>query len=62
MLEVVEAAEGPLVNARCTLRGGPCRWEGRCAVHDTWMKAGEALRRSLAGTNLARVANADLAG
>ena len=62
MLEVVEAAEGSLANARCTLRGGPCRWEARCAVHDTWMKAGEALRRSLAGTTLARVANADLAG
>ena len=60
MLEVVEAAEGPLVNSRCTLRGGPCRWEGRCAVHDTWVSAGEALRRSLAGTSLAEVARADL--
>jgi len=32
MLEVVEAAEGSLVNGRCTMRGGPCRWEDRCAV------------------------------
>jgi Rrf2 family protein len=61
MLEVVEAAEGALVNGRCTMRGGPCRWEDRCAVHDTWVKAAEALRRSLARTTLAAVARADLA-
>lgn len=56
MLDVVEAAEGSLVNGRCTLRGGPCGWDGRCAVHDTWTAAAEALRRSLARTSLARVA------
>jgi Rrf2 family protein len=61
MLEVVEAAEGSLVNGRCTMRGGPCRWEDRCAVHDTWVKAAEALRRSLAHTSLAEVARADVA-
>ena len=61
MLEVVEAAEGSLVNERCTMRGGPCRWEDRCAVHDTWVQAAEALRRSLARTSLATVARADLA-
>ena len=60
MLEVVEAAEGSLANERCTMRGGPCRWEDRCAVHDTWMKAAEALRRSLARTSLAQVAETDL--
>ena len=63
MLEVVEAAEGSLVNER--------RWPGRGqprvsrrssgAVHDTWTRAAEALRRSLARTSLAQVANADLA-
>ena len=61
MLEVVEAAEGSFVNTRCTMRGGPCRWEDRCAVHDTWVKAAEALRRSLARTTLAQVARADMA-
>ena len=61
MLEVVEAAEGSLVNERCTMRGGPCRWEDRCGVHDTWVQAAEALRRSLARTSLATVARADLA-
>jgi Rrf2 family protein len=61
MLEIVEAAEGSLVNERCTMRGGPCHWEDRCAVHDTWMKAAEALRRSLARTTLAHVASVDRA-
>ena len=61
MLEVVEAAEGSLVNVRCSIRGGPCRREDRCAVHDTLMKAAEALRRSLARTSLAAIARADLA-
>lgn len=59
MLEIVEAAEGPLANERCTLRGGPCRWDDRCAVHDTWMKAREAFRRQLARSSLADVAEED---
>jgi Rrf2 family protein len=59
MLEVVEAAEGPLANERCTLRGGPCRWDDHCAVHDTWTRAREALRGQLARTSLAAVAAED---
>lgn len=59
MLEVVEAAEGPLANERCTLRGGPCRWDDHCAVHETWTRAREALRRQLARTSLAAVAAED---
>jgi Rrf2 family protein len=61
MLEVVEAAEGPLANERCTLRGGPCRWDDQCAVHETWTQAQEALRRQLTRTTLAKIAAADLA-
>ncbi|MGZ4150639.1 MAG: RrF2 family transcriptional regulator, partial [Actinomycetota bacterium] len=61
MLEVVEAAEGSLVNTRCTLRGGPCRRDDRCVVHDTWTAAGEAFRRSLSRTSLAEVAGTDVA-
>ena len=60
MLEVVEAAEGPLANERCTLRGGPCRWDDHCAVHETWTRAREALRRELARSSLAKVAAEDL--
>ena len=61
MLDVVEAAEGSLVNTRCTLRGGPCRRDDRCVVHDTWIAAAQAFRRSLAQTSLAQVAGTDLA-
>jgi Rrf2 family protein len=55
LLEVVEAAEGSLINSRCTLRGGPCRIDDRCVVHDTWIAAGEAFREALAATSLAEV-------
>ena len=56
MLEVVEAAEGSLINTRCTLRGGPCKRDDRCVVHDTWVGAAEAFRQQLAATPLATVA------
>ena len=59
MLEVVEAAEGSLINSRCTLRGGPCRRDDRCVVHDTWVGAAEAFRRQLGATSLATVAGTD---
>ncbi len=53
LLEVVEAAEGPLELTECVLRGGPCAWEDRCAVHDTWLQAQEAFGARLAATSLA---------
>ena len=56
MLQVVEAAEGSLINTRCTLRGGPCLRDDRCVVHDTWFAAEEAFRRELDATALAHVA------
>jgi Rrf2 family protein len=56
ILEVVEATEGSLINARCTLRGGPCLADDRCAVHDIWVAAGEAFRRVLSAATLAEVA------
>jgi len=61
ILQVVEAAEGSLINSRCTLRGGPCRRDDRCVVHDTWMAAGEAFRGALASTTLAEIAITDSA-
>ncbi len=60
MLEVVEAAEGALANARCPLAGGPCRWDDACAVHPTWAAAAEAVRGALAGATLDAVAREDL--
>jgi len=59
MLEVVEAAEGDLLLGRCTLRGGPCRWDDVCAVHNVWMGAAETLRAKLRSTRLSDVAAAD---
>jgi Rrf2 family protein len=56
MLQVVEAAEGSLINTRCTLRGGPCMRDDRCVAHDTWVAAEEAFRRELDRVPLADVA------
>ncbi len=51
--EVVEAAEGELELTRCVLRGGPCGWDDRCAVHEIWVEAQEAFGARLAATTLA---------
>lgn len=57
--EVVEAAEGPLQADRCLLRGGPCHWVERCALHDAWTEAGDALSERLAATTFAELARRD---
>jgi Rrf2 family protein len=59
LLEIVEAAEGSLSSSRCTLRGGPCLWDGPCPVHFAWVDAREALRASLAAASLASIAHED---
>lgn len=59
VLEVIEAAEGPLASRRCAIRGGPCRWDDVCALHPTVVKAAEAIRQTLAATTLAEVASVD---
>ncbi len=59
VLEVVEAAEGPLRAERCALAEGPCRWEAVCPLHETWSTATAALREVLAATTLAEVAARD---
>ena len=53
LLEVVEAAEGTDGPAICVLRGGPCRPDGRCAVHDVFAGARAGVRATLAATTLA---------
>jgi Rrf2 family protein len=57
ILDVVEASEGggDRDAAICVLRGGPCRPDGRCAVHDVFADAREALRERLARSTLADV-------
>lgn len=61
VLEVVEAAEGPLRSERCALGDGPCRWEAVCPLHETWSEATVALRALLSQTSLAEVAERDVA-
>ncbi len=57
LLEVVEAAEGPIKLEQCVLRGGPCAWEESCPIHIPWARAQNALAAQLADTTFA-----DLAG
>ncbi|MGD1011159.1 MAG: Rrf2 family transcriptional regulator [Acidimicrobiales bacterium] len=59
VLEVVEAAEGPLHADRCALGEGPCRWEAVCPLHETWSDATSGLRAVLASTTLAELAARD---
>ena len=61
LLDVVEAAEGPLRAARCALGDGPCRWDSVCPLHETWRSAADALRDALATTSLATLAARDQA-
>jgi Rrf2 family protein len=55
LLEVLEAAEGPLWPSRCTLLGGPCHWEEMCALHPAWEQAYKALSETLRAQTLASV-------
>jgi Rrf2 family protein len=61
LLDIVEAAEGPVTFNHCVLRDGPCDWEDTCPVHDTWSRAQNALARQLASTTLADLASIDAA-
>ena len=56
VLEVVEAAEGPLASRRCAIRGGACRWDDVCTLHATVVEAVEAVRSTLARKSLASLA------
>jgi Rrf2 family protein len=61
VLEVIEAAEGPLESPRCVLRGGPCDWAETCPLHDAWTRARSALAAELHATTFAELAAADAA-
>lgn len=61
VLEVIEAAEGPLESPRCVLRGGPCDWDETCPLHETWGRARHALAAELGRTTFAELAMADQA-
>lgn len=61
LLQIVEAAEGPLAPETCVLGDAPCRWESVCPLHETWGTAAAALRSVLATTNLADLVERDRA-
>ena len=52
LLAVVEAVEGDGRRTTCVLRGGPCRRDGTCDVHDAFYRAQEALFGELASVSL----------
>lgn len=60
LLRVVDAVEERGDPPRCVLRGGPCRYDGTCAVHDAFAAATAAMRRELAAASLADLASGGL--
>jgi Rrf2 family protein len=61
LLQVVDAVEERGGPTRCVMRGGPCRYDGTCAVHDAFFAATAAMRRELAAAKLADLAADGLA-
>jgi len=59
LLDVVEAAEGPVQNTKCLLRGGPCYWEDRCSMHESWAAAQDKMIDQLKRTSFAKLARQD---
>ncbi|MEW5989899.1 MAG: Rrf2 family transcriptional regulator [Chloroflexota bacterium] len=57
--EVIEVGEGPIRSQKCVLRGGPCYWGDKCAIHDAWLEAEKALTDRLTGTTFADLAMVD---
>jgi Rrf2 family iron-sulfur cluster assembly transcriptional regulator len=60
LLEIIDAAEPEPDQRVCILRGGPCAADGRCAVHDAFSGARQAMLERLAGTSLAEVVHTGL--
>lgn len=55
LLDIVEAIEGDGRRRACVLRGGPCRRDGVCDVHDAFSRVQEAAFGTLKGVSLADV-------
>ncbi len=47
ILELIELIEGPTDDGHCVLKGGPCDDSPRCALHDAWQSARDALLTEL---------------
>lgn len=50
VLQVIEAIEGAVDEARCVLRGGPCAAATACSLHEPWSRARAAMVGELAKT------------
>ena len=59
LLDAVEAVEPHVRSTECILRGGPCRWDDQCAVHDPWARGQDALLDELAAASFAELAATD---
>jgi Rrf2 family transcriptional regulator, iron-sulfur cluster assembly transcription factor len=55
LLDIIAAAEPEPDQRSCILRGGPCDVDGRCAVHDAFGAARDAMLGRLGAISLAEV-------
>jgi len=60
LLELVEAAEGPLRTDHCALGQGPCRWDTVCPLHQSWQATVATVRDQLATVTLAAIVAEDI--
>lgn len=61
LLDVIAAIEPEPDPRSCILRGGPCGLDGRCAVHDAFTDARDAMLQRLDTVTLDDVTSADRA-
>ncbi|MCE5280874.1 MAG: Rrf2 family transcriptional regulator [Deltaproteobacteria bacterium] len=59
LLEIVEAAEGPISLNRCLLGKGVCGRDAFCTVHPVWKEAQEGMRSVLGKVTLKHLAGQD---
>lgn len=52
LLDVIEIAEGPLMNRRCVMKGTGCSPKRPCVFHPVLFRAQEALRHELRNSTL----------
>lgn len=59
LLQVIEAAEGPIAGDQCLLEGGPCDWKDVCPVHEVWSRAHTVLATELRSATFDQLALSD---
>ena len=59
LLDVIQAVEGDAHRRTCVLRGGACRSNGVCDVHEAFSAAQDALLSSLSGATLETLTRAE---